>query len=173
MPGSVRENDADVIDLVKSLKIDTVLDVGAGQGTYSRLLHSEVKTIDALEIWEPYIAQFKLDELYDNVYQFDARLAPEWMFEVDLVVFGDVLEHMSESEAVELWAKAGRNAKYGLISVPIIHYPQGAEFGNPYEVHVQEHLHEGKVRDLFGPFDHVFIYEVTGTFVRRFDGQDG
>jgi hypothetical protein len=69
-----------------------------------------------------------------------------------------------------MWQEASRIAHWGLISVPIIHYPQGAEYGNPYEVHVQDHLHPEDLRRDYGPFTYEVEYEITGTFIKKFNG---
>lgn len=166
MPGSVRENDTDVVSFVKDNNIQTVLDVGAGKGTYGHLLGRHVEVIEAVEVWEPYIKEFKLDNIYDTVYQMDARDVR--MFNYDLVVYGDILEHMSREDSLALWERTSEQARFGLISVPIIHYPQGAEFGNPYEVHVQEHMHPAEIIEDYGPFVFAKEYEITGTFIKEF-----
>ena len=171
MPGSARENDDFVIDFVRKNKINFVLDVGAGKGTYFELLDAQVNgDIDGIEVWQPYIDQYDLHEKYDKLYVGDARSIVELIpaGKYDLIIFGDILEHMSKEDALTLWEESARVAKWGLISVPIIHYPQGAEYGNPYEVHVQDHLHPEDIRRDYGPFDAEAIYEITGTFVKRF-----
>lgn len=173
MPGSVRENDADVIAFVKEHDIKTVLDVGAGKGTYGTLLGPHVDRIDAMEVWAPYVEQFDLKSIYHSVVVDDFRNWPDYAltgYKWDLIVFGDVLEHMSAEESQRCWNHAAHMAKYGLISVPIVHYPQGAEFGNPYEVHVQEHLHPEDIRRDYGPFVFEREYQVTGTFIKEFNG---
>jgi predicted TPR repeat methyltransferase len=168
MPGSARENDYDVKAFVKTHSIKKVLDVGAGSGTYGKMLGDLVKTIDAVEVWNPYINEFELTSIYNSVRVIDARNIAEAVFaEYDLVIFGDILEHMTADEAKAVWKKASF-AKYGLISVPIIHYPQGAEYGNPYEVHVQEHMHPEDIRKDYGPFILDREYEITGTFIKEF-----
>jgi predicted TPR repeat methyltransferase len=169
MPGSVRENDEFVRNWVADNNIKEVLDIGAGKGTYSDLLIDLVDHIDAVEIWSPYITEYGLEKKYDYIYAQDVRTF-EPVNDYDLVIFGDVLEHMTEAEAVDVWNRMQEFAKAGLISVPIIHYPQGAEFNNPFEVHVQEHLTPADIRSTYGPFDDEAIYQITGTFIRRFDG---
>ncbi len=169
MPGSIRENDADVVAFVQENNIKTVLDVGAGRGTYGTLLRPHVERIDAVEIWEPYVDQFGLKAIYDTVVIDDIRNFPiaagrHW----DLVVFGDVLEHMSADESQSVWTHASYVSRFGLISVPIVHWPQGAEFGNPHEIHVQEHLHPADIRRDYGPFVFDREYSVTGTFIKDF-----
>lgn len=172
MPGSIRENDQFVREFVANNNIQNVLDVGVGQGTYSDLIRNQVTAIDGIEVWEPYVEQFDLVSKYDALYVADARsklkefVGPYKVF--DLVIFGDVLEHMTEDEAKNLWDVAGMISRWGLISVPIVHYPQGAEGGNPYEVHVQEHLTPEHIRAKFGPFIKEALYPWTGTFIREF-----
>lgn len=169
MPGSIRENDRDVLEFVIENGIKTILDVGAGKGTYCRILHRvHGVTIDAVEIWEPYIDHYALRSRYREVFVTDARDLPPEAFAYDLVIFGDVLEHLSRPDALALWKQAAKSAAFGLISVPIIHYPQGEEWGNPYEVHQQEHLTPEQVREDYGPFYREWLYEVTGTFVAKF-----
>lgn len=168
MPGSVRENDEDVLNFVEQNKIERVLDIGAGKGTYGMMLGGWVDAIDAVEVWEPYVDEYELNEIYDSVNIVDVRtLNTNFYRGYDLVIFGDVLEHMSEEDSKAVWKNAS-SAKYGLISVPIIHYPQGAEFGNHYEIHVQEHLHPEDIRRDYGPFVLDKVYEITGTFIRKF-----
>lgn len=172
MPYSADENSSDVLNFVIENNIKKVLDVGPGAGRYSDLLRGHVELIVGIEVWEPYIEQFHLRDKYDSVANMDIRDVPSFFYgDYDLVIFGDVLEHMSRDEARAVWTKAGCSDKYGrfgLISVPIIHYPQGAEFGNPYEVHVQEHMHPEDIRKDYGPFVFEREYEVTGTFIKRF-----
>lgn len=170
MPYSSRESDAFVIDFVWRNQIFNVLDVGAGAGKYYDLLGPHLACIDGIEVWEPYIHQFNLRDKYDNLYFGDARALVSTMTEgrYDMVLFGDVLEHMPKEDALTLWQESARVATWGLISVPIIHFPQGAEYGNPYEVHVQDHLHPEDIRRDYGPFEREAIYEVTGVFIKRF-----
>lgn len=169
MPGSARENDVLVREFVKTHGIYRILDVGAGSGTYARLLADLDLEIDAIEVWKPYISDYNLEMWYRYVYNNDVRdtnILKEFGKTYDLIIFGDILEHMSEEDAVRVWNEAG-SARWRMASVPIIHYPQGAEFGNPYEVHVQEHLTEQKMNELFGPFDYSEVYDITGTFIKR------
>lgn len=166
MPGSIRENDEDVQQFALANRIERVLDVGPGKGTYSRLLRKLVQRIEAVEIWMPYVERFDLLSQYDLVHIADIRDWGGWE-EYDLVVFGDVLEHMTAESAQEVWAKAGAHSRYTLMSVPVIHYPQGESHGNPYEAHVQEHLQPEAIRRDYGPFILDKVYRKTGTFIRE------
>ncbi len=170
MPGSVRENDQYVREFVLDSGVRTALDVGAGEGTYARVLDGLLDRIEAVEVWRPYVNRYKLDKQYDEVTVGNivdlaaAGFSGDW----DLVVLGDVLEHMDEADALDVWDWAAKNARWGLISVPIVHYPQGAVGGNPWEEHRQEHLTVAGVLDTYGPFDSWQAWDVTGTFIKRF-----
>lgn len=165
MPHSARENDEDVRRFVIDHDIDRVLDVGAGSGTYAHLL-GEFCHLDAIEVWQPYVEEYRLEDLYQNICVADVLwcVGMEAREKWDLVIFGDVLEHMSQEGALMVWNWAHTIARWGLISAPIVPFPQGTEHGNPYEAHVQEQM------DLtaFGPFDVQHNYLVTGTFIKEF-----
>lgn len=114
----------------------SILDVGAGSGTYQELL-SDYKNIDAVEVFEPNIEKYKLREKYRNVINADIR---GLMYQdYDLIIFGDVLEHLEVSEAKETLAYAYNHSKEVIVAVPYL-YKQGIEYDNVYEIHKQDDL---------------------------------
>lgn len=173
MPFSLRDNNDDVRDYVIDNEIETFLDVGPGFGTYARILQDLIPRENryAVEVFAPYVGTYGLMRLYERVWINDIRevairgdLIPD---QFDLIIFGDVLEHMSREDALYVWKWASEHSKHGLISVPTIHWPQAGN-DNPNEAHVQEHMHVEDVIADYGPFDQVFEYEQTATFIRRF-----
>jgi glycosyltransferase involved in cell wall biosynthesis len=169
MPGSFPDGKLYTMTIVKAMNPETVLDVGPGVGTYSDLFrHYEIpiERFDAVEIWEPYITKYQLEKKYTNVHKADIR---EWEnFDYDLVVLGDILEHMSKEDAVALWERIGKQAKYAIISIPIVHLPQGEEEGNPYEAHVKD---DWTVEEVLDTFPHIGRYSVgtaLGVFIADF-----
>lgn len=147
----------------------TVLDVGAGEGVYLNLIRESLGSnvlVNAVEVWQPYIDQFNLIHRYDRVFKSDVREMKD--FEYDLVILGDILEHMSEDEAVMLWHKISLQAKYAIISIPIIHYHQDALNGNPYEIHVEEDWDTEKVLKKFHSIYEHKEFLVTGVFIAKF-----
>lgn len=169
MPYSSDENRQYVSDFVMTvIKPDSIMDVGAGSGTYADLLQPLCDTWEmiAVEVWNPYVERFGLKVKYDWVYECDIRDMEDLCY--DLIIFGDVLEHMSLEDAKAVWNRAGEQATWGMISVPIVHWPQGAEEGNPYEVHVQEHLHVENMLEHFGPFEDHRVFDQTATFFKKF-----
>ena len=167
MPWSNPENQQWVLNKVVQLKPQTILDVGAGYGTYARLLRPYVPArYVAIEIFENYISEYKLKELYDEVWLEDVRKYVS--LESDLIIFGDVLEHMSKEEAVEVWNTARRGCKYGIISLPIVHYPQGEHFGNVHETHVVDDWNNIKVWETFEDLTECIVGKETGTYLGVF-----
>lgn len=183
MPGSVRENDADVIRWVESFRkpgriqqpILTALDVGAGEGTYHRMLSHLIPTMDAIEVHQPNIADFGLEARYRKVLHADARdvlharnlgeMRPRLRY--DLVIFGDVLEHLTPLDAVRVFTAARSISRYVLVSVPIVHYPQGAVGGNHHEIHLIEDPQRDLLPELADVIEPMvsWNYAVTGTFI--------
>jgi hypothetical protein len=154
---------------IKELNPSTVLDCGAGAGIYLDLIRKEIGSdviVDAVEIWNPYIEQFDLYKRYNSLYNIDLREISN--FNYDLVILGDVLEHMTESDALKVWDLVASQAKYAIISIPIIHYHQDAINGNPYEIHVEEDWNTEKVLQKFKNIVEYVEFPQTGVFVAKF-----
>ena len=169
MSTSNPENKLWTIRKIKDINPKTVLDVGAGQGHYLEFIKSYLSPdiiIDGIEAWEPYVDQFNLKERYNNLFIQDAREFEN--FQYDLVICGDVLEHMPEKDAINLWDRISKQAKYGLISIPIIHHPQGAVGGNPWEIHHEEDWNADLVLKKFKNIVQYKEFDVTGTFIAKF-----
>jgi methyltransferase family protein len=147
----------------------SVLDVGPGVGTYARLLAGpDVRHIVGLEVWEPYLTTYHLADYYDELVVGDVRTTP--LPEVDVVILGDVLEHMSRAEAVEVWRRAAEAARLAVyLSMPIVHYPQHEIEGNPFEVHVEEDWDEASVAATFEGIGATFTGTEVGVFERLVD----
>lgn len=111
----------------------TILDVGAGAGTYRRLWPEGHWT--AVEVWEPYVNKFNLRSLYDKVIVGDVQ-SVDLGGPYDLVIAGDVLEHVTDPSG--LFERLRHIASFVLVQVPLGHWPQGEVDGNPYEAHVAE-----------------------------------
>lgn len=139
MPGSAWEGKHWMLNQIRRLNPRTVLDVGAGEGTYLELAHRRGQHWTAVEAWEPYVSEYQLAERYDRVIVGDVR-SIEWP-DVDLVIFGDVLEHMTHADALQVWNESRKHARHVLLSLPIIPYPQGPIGGNPYEEHRSTWMH--------------------------------
>lgn len=179
MPHSSAEGKLFTAHHLEQLKPKRVLDIGPGSGSYGRMVRSlpypagNRPTVHGVEVWEPYIREFSLMDLYDAVTVADARTYLEFLAEArvkyDAVILGDVLEHMTKEEALELWGNANRVADEILVaSLPIVKYPQHAEHGgNPYEEHVKDDWSDMEVMSSFpGITDHWTGTEI-GVYIAR------
>lgn len=127
----------------------SVLDIGPGVGTYAKLLSGlPIERITGIEIYEPYVHTYRLREYYDEIVVADARSAA--FPAADVVILGDVAEHMNEDDALALWSKARQAAKQAVyLSIPVVHYPQGEIEGNPHEVHIVDDWDHDRVLKTF------------------------
>lgn len=143
-----------------------VLDIGPGVGTYAKLLAGDhVSRIVGIEIYPPYVETYRLRQYYDEIIIGDARAVP--LPAVDVVILGDVAEHMTEAEALDLWhrsAVAARRAVY--LSIPIIHYPQGEIEGNEHEHHVVDDWDHDKVMAAFDGISQYWLGNEVGVYER-------
>jgi hypothetical protein len=76
---------------------------------------------------------------------------------------------MPKEDAIEVWDRAAKQARWGIITIPIIHNPQEASYGNPYEVHIKD---DWSVEEVLESFSHIVEYErfpITGAFIAKFD----
>ena len=170
MPHSDGANKPWSIEKIKKINPKTVLDCGVGSGIYLDLIKSHLDSdvmVHGIEAWTPYIEEFDLLNRYDDLFNIDVRECDD--FKYDLVIFGDILEHMSKDDAINLWGRVSEEAKYALISIPIIHYPQGPAFGNPYEIHVKDDWNTQEVIDSFEGIVEFKEFDTTAVFIAKFN----
>ncbi|MFJ8848921.1 class I SAM-dependent methyltransferase [Streptomyces sp. NPDC102437] len=141
MPTSDAEGKDWTLARFKKYQPRTVTDIGPGEGTYAKLLRPHEPDEPgvwwtAVEIHKPYVAKYKLRstktrKMYDQIHVEDVRESEGHTFHRDLVIAGDVLEHMSRGDAVALLQRidAGPDDAPGaghiLVSLPIVEFVQG------------------------------------------------
>lgn len=178
MPSSSSEGKEFVLHHIRQIRPHHILDVGVGCGTYSDLIRDtpiwEVgyPLMHGVEVWLPYVERFNLTKKYDLLTLGDARQVLEHMAErrynVSTVILGDILEHMTKAEALALWVNASSIAdEMVVLSIPIRHYPQGAEEGNPYEVHVKDDWTHEEVMETFPGITDSWQGTEVGVYVAR------
>lgn len=146
MPTSDAEGKDWSLDWFRYHLPNTVTDVGPGEGTYAKLCRPVHAGIwwTAIEIHKPYITKYKLKStktrrMYDEIHVEDARESADHLFHRDLVILGDVLEHMPRGSAVTLLETIVEAGAWNiLVSVPIVDSPQDEVDGNPHEAHLHQ-----------------------------------
>jgi 2-polyprenyl-3-methyl-5-hydroxy-6-metoxy-1,4-benzoquinol methylase len=138
--------------------ITRVLDIGAGSGTYAKLIKQEFDLCKhaewtAVEAWTEYIKKFDLASLYDHVINQDVRTL-NWnsLGHFSVAIAGDVLEHMTKQQAIDLVDQILKHADTLIVSIPIVYMPQDDVDGNPYEVHVKPDWSHDEVMATWAPF---------------------
>ncbi len=135
MATSLNFGKAEVCDWIrKNFPTDSeILDVGCGpEATWRRWLN-DYPNIDGVEAFEA--TANMIERFYRKVFVEDIKdFRPK---KYDLVIFGDVIEHLTVEEAQKVISEIRCNDL--IVAVPFL-YPQGALYGNPYEVHKQDDL---------------------------------
>ena len=143
MPSSSRLCKRESVDyIVNNFKrSSSILDVGAGEGTYYNLLSTYgFNDIDAVEIFEPYIEKYKLNDKYCSVFLVDVMAFDFFIYRYDIIILGDILEHLSVKDSQKLINNIIRaEPKLILISVPYNNI-QGTVNNNVHETHLQPDL---------------------------------
>lgn len=178
MPTSDSQGKEVALDWYRQIAPRTVIDIGAGCGTYAHLMrdapdhivNGEGQTVrnvwpdqwTAIEAWEPYVHDYSLCALYDRVLICDARRLTWRDYQADLVIAGDVLEHMARADAQRLIKRLKYAAANLIISVPVLHLPQDDVNGNPYERHIDHWTAQAMADDLGAGIRDSWVGSVLG-----------
>ena len=123
-------------------KDSKILDIGFGSGIYGKLLRSFLyQNIDGLDVYGENIELMGLDKIYDNIYITNIL---EFDFEhYDLIILGDVLEHIDLKNAKKLISDFIEMDKcdHMIVSIPY-EYEQDEAYGNKHEKHLQPDVNE-------------------------------
>ena len=162
MPFSSDRGKAHIKRIVNKIKPKTALDIGCGMGTYARLFPDLEWT--GVEIWEPYIEKYDLKSLYPTLHSVDAR---EWIptQKYDVAFLGDVLEHMTVTDARYVLERLRECSETVIVSIPMGYYPQDAYEGNPHEEHITHNWNPRLFHSVFGVSDWHVVDGDIGVFV--------
>ncbi len=144
-----------------------ILDIGAGCGTYSDMLSPEGYTnIDCVEAFESYVETYSLKNKYKNVFVGDVTKLDIDFSQYDLVIMGDVLEHIELKAAQTLLNKLEN--KDIIVCVPF-ESPQEEQFGNTYEIHLQADLSFTNFFSRYPGFYPLCLRFDYGIFVKKYN----
>ena len=181
MPGSSPEGKKESAELIKQyvapFEFKRVLDIGPGRGTYAvdpmfvDIWDEHDVVLDCIEIWPEYINTFNLQKIYELVICQDVRcLHTNLLPEYDLVILGDVIEHMSLDTGVSVFKNLLLSSRYVLISTPSVtpYHQQETEYStNPHEEHHYNQLLPSEVIENFGDPIAMWTGEMIGVFLYK------
>jgi 2-polyprenyl-3-methyl-5-hydroxy-6-metoxy-1,4-benzoquinol methylase len=114
-----------------------ILDVGFGSGVYGKLLRAlYYQNIDAIDVYDKNIEEMGLDKIYDNIF---IENILDFDFDYyDLIIMGDVLEHIELESAKKLLLRFIEDKRCNslIVSIPY-EYEQDELYGNNHEKHLQ------------------------------------
>ena len=143
-------------------KGSTALDVGACDGKWGKLLNDYLY-MDGIEIFKDNIGKHKLNSIYHTCYLGDIR---EFRYKhYDLIIFGDVLEHMSVEDAQKVLDYAWDRCRDLIVAVPY-EWVNRSHYGNPWEVHIQDDLTPANVLERYPRLKPLFVYERYGYYTK-------
>ena len=152
MPHSATTFDSILQDHVRNIKPTSILDVGAGAGKNGKLIRNLGYTgnLECIEPTSSYITDFNLKSVYDTVHHTDLKtfIDTQYKFQYDLVIFGDVLEHLFRSTVIDYLDYFLYKSKWIIIIWPT-NMPQNDVGNNKYEIHKSNF----KINDLTEKFD--------------------
>ena len=141
----------------------TALDVGACDGKWASLLGDHF-TMDAVEIFKPNITKHKLRQKYRKVYNLDiCDFEYQWY---DLIIFGDVIEHMTVPDARMVLRYAYPRCRDMIIAVPYL-WSQPEIYGNKWEKHIQNDLTDEIFNIRYPGFENIIKFNDYGYYHKK------
>jgi hypothetical protein len=183
MPVSANTYDDLIKQIVLMLKPSTFLDIGPGAGKYGSLV-KEISIegsfncyMTAIEYDQSYIKEYNLELLYQDVKNIDARQLSNLpkAIDVDLCIMGDVLEHLPQSDGLNLLNYLKYRSKRTLLIIPL-DLLQEEWNGHSQEAHISnwypkdfENIHGASlICKRFGGIDFLLVI-INGNQIKKRD----
>jgi len=140
MPYSSFVFDPVISRFLEKIQPKTFLDIGAGAGKYGELIKKLDSNVlsTAVELEDDYIKKFNLNSIYDEVWNMSATdlIAPKYYEKTfDVVMVGDVIEHLKKSDGVDLLNFLVYRSRWIILQFPH-QYLQNAVDGYEAEAHI-------------------------------------
>jgi len=125
------------VDQLSALKPQKVWDVGCGDGFYGKLVKHILPTasVSGIELNPRWASHCKKLNIYDKILEvgIEDAIKLDIFAENDLIIFGDVLEHLEKENMTFVLSEAVRKVKYVIINGPVGFQPQ--DHPDPEEIH--------------------------------------
>ena len=137
------------------------LDMGCGSGKYGFLLDNYFQ-LDGVEIYKDVVYQETIEK-YDRIYLADIRDFE--FYKYDFIILGDVLEHLSVTEAQKLLDYILPRCDEVIVSVPF-EYKQDKIENNIHEIHKQDDLTPVLMAERYPNLKVKWINSECGVYVK-------
>ena len=140
MPYSSFVFDKSIKEIIRLLKPESILDLGAGAGKYGELtrkINLSVK-LTAVEIEKDYIKKFNLSSIYDEVWNISATdLINSKYYDstFGVIMIGDIIEHLKKSDGIDLLNFLIYRCRWIILEFPY-RYLQNSVGGYHSEAHI-------------------------------------
>lgn len=163
MPNSSEVLNEEISKIIRELNPTTVFDVGVGSGKYGNLIRTICPDchITGCEIDSSYLDSFRERHVpYYHIFNMSVISVIETMeFDVDLVILGDVLEHLKLSQIFDVLDYFQYRSKYMLCV-----YPSKLKQG-VWQGHINErHLSDVRLKDLVDKYELTYYTKKIDTF---------
>ena len=137
-----------------------ILDIGCGAGIYGKLILKPCYRV-AVDVID-YREKYGLMQYYDEFHQLDMRNTEELkkLGHFDLIIMGDVLEHVTSEEARQVLNTVEEMTECLLVAVPYL-YPQHFE-NNHWENHLQPDLTLEVMKERYPELNLISLYKDKG-----------
>jgi trans-aconitate methyltransferase len=160
----------------KPLNFSRFLDIGCGSGIYGKITRQVFPKaqIDAVEIFPDYVNRYNLHRIYDGIVIGDIKNRDiiQGIAEYDLIILGDVLEHLEAYDAVSVVAELSYKSKFIWCALPLkMDRPWSQGWIQSKEEYREnpngKHLHDWTGPEIFVSFDVLWLvpYIHTGIFL--------
>jgi len=117
------------IDQLLKIKPKSVYDVGAGDGFYGKILNYFFDDVNIVGVEKNpiYIGKFDLRKIYsiiiiDDIVNIISKISG------DLIIFGDILEHLEKQDMINVLKTSVNNFRYVIVNSPLGFQPQDHEY---------------------------------------------
>lgn len=164
-----------ITHFAKPMQFKRFLDIGCGAGWYGqtiRMMCGGTTQIDAVEVFPEYIERHKLDCFYNRIIVGDIRKLCGSLNDYDLIIMGDILEHLTHDEAIEVVKAIQPKCRFLWCAIPINmgrpwstgYIQPDCDFEeNPYNKHLYDWTGQ-EVQEVFQPL-WLVPYVQTGMFL--------
>jgi len=128
----------------------TLMDVGCGVGLFGYTLLTTTDNVPqrmiGVDVWEPYITRLRRTGIYDALYV--QKVPPLPTEPVDVITCIEVIEHLSQGDAITLLTEMKNKAEFVIITTPLDAVGYRPKYTENQYQHHRTQITEAMLRNL-------------------------